>query len=268
MSSDDPLLELRQVEYSYGESRALRGVDFVVEPGEIVAYLGPNGAGKSTTMHLITGRLRPDAGSVRVLGLDPARDGTEARRRMGYVPEVAPLHESLSGLEQLTLVALLRGNGPEAAEDKAKQMLDVLDLAEVADRPLWSYSRGMKQRVALATAFLDEPELVLLDEPLYGLDVQTVLLVKEVVRSLAASGRGVVYCSHLLDVAETLATRVVILRAGEVVADGSPDLLRAGHGDASLEECFRELTLDRDAEQRARRLLDVGRAGRGPEDAR
>jgi len=249
----EPVIEIRDLVHRYGETEVLRGVNLSVQPGEIVGYLGPNGAGKSTTMKVLTGQMEPTSGSIEVAGRDVLREPLEIRRRIAYVPETAPLFEVLSAREHLDLVASLRGLDAAAASRRAEGLLDCLGLAEVAHRPLWTFSRGMKQRVALASAFLHEPEVVLLDEPLYGLDVQTVLLVKEVVRQLAAEGVAVVYCSHLLEVVEQLATRAVILSGGLVVADLSPEDLRGGAlgKHQNLEGLFRELTEDRDVERRA-----------------
>ncbi len=248
-------MEIRGLRQVLGEKTVLQGVDLVVEPGEILGYLGPNGAGKSTTMRVLTGQLAPTAGVVKVLGVDVGEDPQEVRRRVAYVPESGPVYDVLTALEFLELVGNLRELDPGRVSERSRDLLKALDLEEVTDRPLWTFSRGMKQRVVLASAFLHDPELVLLDEPLYGLDVQTVLLVKEIIRGLATRGISVVYCSHLLDVVQQLATRVVILHQGKVVAEGPPQLLREGQPDASLEELFRELTMDREVTDRAELFL-------------
>ena len=253
-------IEVDRLQVAYGDKVVLRDISFRVEPGEVVGYLGPNGAGKSTTMHVLTGQLQPTAGMVRVLGIDVARNPLDVRRKIAYVPEVAPLYEVLSALEFLELVGRLRGIDGDQVRNRAESLLDTLELGAVAHRPLRTYSRGMRQRVVFASAFLHESPLILLDEPLYGLDAQTVLMVKEIIRRLAESGKAVVYCSHLLDVVQQLATRVVILHQGEIVADGSPRLLREDSPDATLETVFRELTEDLDVEDRARRFLRVERS--------
>jgi len=256
----DPVLELTGLTQRFGDKTVLNGLDLAVGRGEIVGYLGPNGAGKSTTMSILTGQRRPTSGTARVLGIDVAAQPLEVRRRIAFVPEVSPLYEVLTARETLELVGRLRSLPAAAVHHRAEELLAALELGDVMDRPLWSFSRGMKQRVALASAFLHDPELVLLDEPLYGLDVQTVMLVKDVVRELAARGITVLYCSHLLEVVEQLATRVVILARGEIVADGPPGLLRERRGDATLETLFRELTSDQDVAGRARRFLGAGPA--------
>ncbi len=191
-SAADALIEVRDLKKTLGDREVLQGLDFTVKPGEIVGYLGPNGAGKSTTMKILTGQWKPSGGSVRVLGLDVPSHVMEVRRRIAYVPEVAPVYEVLTAMEQLELVGRLRGLDSDLVARRAGALLESLDLGEVRHRPLWTYSRGMKQRVILASAFLHEPELILLDEPLYGLDVQTVLLVKEIIRRLADRGLAIV----------------------------------------------------------------------------
>ena len=263
-SSPDPVVELKGVEHDYGGGPVLCGIDLRVRPGEILGYLGPNGAGKSTTIKILTGQLRPTAGEVRVLGIDVLAEPVEVRRRIAYVPEVSPLYEVLSAREHLALVGRLRDLDEEQIRRRTEELLEALELAAVGDRPLWTFSRGMRQRVALASAFLHGPDLVLLDEPLYGLDVQTVLLVKEVVRRLAAAGVAVLYSSHLLDVVEQLASRVVILADGKIRADGPPAVLREQGTGASLEGLFRELTAERQVEDRARAFLRASGLGSTP----
>ncbi len=253
------VIEVDGLVKSFGERPALRGVSFTVQPGEVVAFLGPNGAGKSTAIRVLTGQIARDGGTVRVLGLDPADSALEIRRRLAFVPDVPPLYDALTPREQLELVAGLRGLDDATAAARVAALLDAMEIAELADVPLSACSRGNRQRTALAAAFLEEPELVLLDEPLFGLDAATVLLVKELLRRLAGRGVSVFYSSHLIDVAESLASRVLILREGEIVADGPPAELVRGRARGSLEQLFRELTADRDVEARAERFLAASR---------
>jgi ABC-2 type transport system ATP-binding protein len=244
---------------SFGEREALRGLSFRVEPGEVVAFLGPNGAGKSTTIRILTGQLDRDAGTVSVLGLDPAQRPLEVRRRLAFVPDVPPLYDALTPREQLELVAGVRGVDLATAAARVPALLEAMGLSELADVPLSACSRGNRQRTSIAAAFVEPPDLVVLDEPLFGLDAATVLLVKEVLLRLAARKVAVFYSSHLIDVAESLATRVLILDRGEIVADGPPRELVQGRPRGSLEQLFRELTADRDVEDRAERFLTACR---------
>jgi len=244
---------------SFGARVALREVSFRVEPGEVVAFLGPNGAGKSTTIHVLTGQLARDAGEVRVLGLDPATASSEIRRQLAFLPEQPPLYDVLTPREQIEFVAGVRGLDEATARARTTALMAAMGIAGLADVPLAHCSRGNRQRAALACAFVEAPRLVLLDEPLFGLDAATVLLVKEILRRLAADGAAVLYSSHLLDVAENLASRVIMLREGEIVADGVPSRLLNERGEASLESLFRELTQDHDVEERAQQFITAAR---------
>jgi ABC-type multidrug transport system ATPase subunit len=211
-------IEVRGLTKSFGARAALRGISFRVDPGEVVAFLGPNGAGKSTTIRILTGQLARDGGEARVLGIDPAVDPLAIRRRLAFVPDVPPLYDALTVREQLELIAGLRGLDDATTAARVDALMDAMGITALAGVPLSACSRGNRQRTAIATGFLEEPGLVILDEPLFGLDAPTVLLVKEILRKLAARGTAVFYSDHLLDVAESLATRVVIVADGEIVA--------------------------------------------------
>jgi ABC-2 type transport system ATP-binding protein len=255
----DAAIEVKGLTKRFGARVALRDVSFRIEPGEVVAFLGPNGAGKSTTIHVLTGQLERDGGEVKVLGVDPRSDAAAIRRQLAFLPERAPLYEVLTPREQLEFVAGVRGLDERTAAARANALIEAIGIAELADLPLAHCSRGNRQRAALACAFVEPPRLVVLDEPLFGLDAATVLLVKEILRKLAASGVAVFYSSHLLDVAENLATRVLMLREGEIVADGSPAKLLSGRAGTSLEGLFRELTQESGIDERAERFLTATR---------
>jgi len=252
-------IEVTGLTKRFGERVVLRDVSFRIEPGEVVAFLGPNGAGKSTTIRILTGQIERDGGEARVLGLDPRTDADAIRRQLAFLPEQVPLYDVLTPREQLEFVAGVRGLDERTAAVRAVSLMEALGISELADLPLAHCSRGNRQRAALACAFVDDPRLVILDEPLFGLDAATVLLVKEILKRLAARGVAIFYASHLLDVAESLATRVVMLREGEIVADGAPAQLLHDQGRASLEEVFRELAQEHGVEERAERFLNATR---------
>jgi len=252
-------IEVTGLTKRFGERVVLRDVSFRIEPGEVVAFLGPNGAGKSTTIRILTGQIERDGGEARVLGLDPRTDADAIRRQLAFLPEQVPLYDVLTPREQLEFVAGVRGLDERTAAVRAVSLMEALGISELADLPLAHCSRGNRQRAALACAFVDDPRLVILDEPLFGLDAATVLLVKEILKRLAARGVAIFYASHLLDVAESLATRVVMLREGEIVADGAPAQLLHDQGRASLEEVFRELAQEHSVEERAKRFLNATR---------
>lgn len=246
------LLNLRM---SYGEREALRGVSLEVPRGQVLGYIGPNGAGKTTTVRILTSTLEPTSGSAEVAGFDVVQNPLEVKRRIGYVPELAALYESLSPLEFLGFVAGVHGLDDAVAERRSAALLDVLGLCERGFSPMSGFSKGMRQRVAIAAALVHDPEVVILDEPLSGLDAHAAILLKEIILRLAREGKTVFYCSHQLDVVERVCDRVVIIHHGEVVADGNPDeLMRRAQG-STLESVFRELTSPEDFAELATRFV-------------
>ena len=225
----------------FGRTEAVAGVSLEVNAGEIVGFLGANGAGKTTTLRCVAGLLTPNQGRVLVAGADLALEPRVAKARLGFVPDRPFLYERLSAREFLAFVAALYDLPAAAAERHAEVLLERLELAPHANRTLEGYSLGMRQKTSIAAALLHSPPLVLLDEPLNGLDPAAARVLKDLLREHAAAGGGVLVSTHLLDVAERLCDRVVILRAGRVVAAGTLDALRHGHVERSLEDVFLEL---------------------------
>jgi ABC-2 type transport system ATP-binding protein len=225
----------------FGRLEAVAGVSLRVEPGRIVGFLGANGAGKTTTLRCVAGLLEPDAGRIVVAGADLAREPRSARSRLGFVPDQPRLHDRLTAREFLAFVAAIYDLPADAAERRAEALLERLELAREAHRTLEGYSLGMRQKTAVIAAMLHSPPLLLLDEPLGGLDPVATRTLKDLLREHAAAGGGVLVSTHLLDVAERLCDDVVILRAGRVVARGTLDELRAGTGARTLEDVFLEL---------------------------
>ncbi len=250
------LAELRGVSHAFDGTEALRDVSFEVRPGEVLGLLGPNGAGKTTAIRVLCGLLRPDRGTAAIAGHDVRDEPLAARRRMAFVPDGAPLYGSLSPRRHLELVGRLHGQEEDRIAREALGLLDALGLAERADDPIAGFSRGMRQKTALACALLPRPDLLVLDEPLSGLDAPTTAVMKEILRHWAAEGHAVLYTSHLLDVVERVCDRMVVLLAGRVEAEGSLDELRARAGTAgTLEDVFGTLTHAEDPTARARAVL-------------
>ncbi|MCB9869825.1 MAG: ABC transporter ATP-binding protein [Planctomycetes bacterium] len=250
------MIEIQSLRKAYGSLVAVHDLTLSVAPGEILALLGPNGAGKSTTVSCIVGLQRQDAGIVKVDGLDTLHAGTEVRRRVSYVPEVANLYDSLTPDEYLRLRGRLFDMEEPAIKAGILRLLDGFGILHRQHDPMVGFSKGMMQKVVIAGALLTDPKVLVLDEPLSGLDVETTLVLKEIMREFARRGGAVLYCSHMLDVVETVADAVAILSSGQLVAKGSlAELRSAGRGDRRLEEIFRELTSTSDPVARARAIL-------------
>ena len=207
----------------FGETVAVQNLSLTVEKGEVFGFLGHNGAGKTTTVRLLNGILEPDRGQVRVLGLTPSEQGPALRLRTGVLTETPSLEERLSGRQNLRIYAELYAVKPTAVEQRVDQMLETFALAERGDDPVGGYSKGMKQRLALARALLHDPELIFLDEPTSGLDPAATRQVHRLIRRLSAEqGRTIFLCTHNLAEAQSLCDRVGVMEEGRLMAQGTP----------------------------------------------
>ncbi len=244
---DRPAIELTSVIKRYGSTTAVDGISLSVSPKEIFAFLGPNGAGKTTTIKMITGLLRADEGQVLVCGQNMHNNGMVAKRRIAYVPDQPFLYDKLTGREFLCFVARMY----DVSEATRDRILDDLthrfDMRAFLDQMTESYSHGMKQKVVLASAFIHEPDVLVIDEPMVGLDPKTVREVKDLFVEHTARGGCVFMCTHTLEVAEAIADRIGIINKGQLVALGSMAELRdKAHQEHSLEEIFLHLTQEKD----------------------
>ena len=251
------MIETDNLSRAYGNRTALYPLTIRVVPGEILGFLGPNGAGKSTTVKLLTGMIKPSGGHARVAGFDLEKDPIEVKRRIGYVPESAALYESLTAREFLDVIASLYHEPAVGAQQRIDELLDRFGLAGSKDQRLSEFSKGMKQKVLIASALMHRPEVVFLDEPLTGLDANAALVVKELMRSLAAQGRTIFFCSHVLEVVERVCSRIIIINGGRAIADGTPAGIASQAGARSLEEAFISLTGTRDTAQVTQELLNA-----------
>jgi ABC-2 type transport system ATP-binding protein len=236
---------------------AVDGLNLNVRTGEFYALLGPNGAGKTTTLRMIAGLLRPDAGSIRVAGLDALADPVAAKRLMAWISDEPMIYDKLTPREYLEFVAGLWGLAPALAEPRAEELLGWLELAPHAQERCEGFSKGMRQKVALAGALIHEPRLIILDEPLTGLDAGSARQVKSVLRERVRAGGTIIMTTHILDVAERMADRIGVIAHGRLIAEGTLEELRlkvsnseasdanAGAGDgASLEDTFLALVAE------------------------
>lgn len=252
------MLALRGLRKTYGSFTALHGLDLTIAGGEILALLGPNGAGKSTTVKCLVGLLRPDQGQITIDGTDALAQPNEAKRKVGYLPEVARLHEVLTPWEFLLLKGRLFDIPDAVIRARGERMLAGFDLDGRGDEPMVGFSKGMVQKVSIAAALLTEPKLLVFDEPLSGLDVTTTLIVKQLMHEFAARGGAVLHCSHMLDVVETTAHRIAVLDQGRLLACGTAAELRqqvgAGAG-VHLDAVFRTLVKASDPVAAAKSIL-------------
>lgn len=245
MTPDSRTLEAHHLVKRFHGHAAVSNVSFALRPGEILGYLGPNGSGKSLTLKMLTGLIDPTEGRVTYSGIDVTGGNLDFRRRFGYVPEEPHLYPFLSGREYLDLVAGLRDLPTRAMRLRIDALLERFGLAEAAEQSISAYSKGMKQKTLLIAALMHDPELLILDEPESGLDVGSILVLRHLLRVLAERGRAILYSSHIVENVERLCTRVIVLSAGRVIADGNVDSIRTIAPSGSLEEAFAALAAQR-----------------------
>ena len=251
------MLEVRGLAKRFTTTTAIEDVSFTVKPFEVLGYLGPNGSGKSTTVNILTGLLEPTRGEVLFEGRSIQSQLIEYKRRLGYVPEQPHLYPHLTGREYLQLAGRLRGLGRRTLDKKIDDLLQLFALGAARHSPIASYSKGMRQKVLISSALLHNPDVLVFDEPLSGLDVTTALVFRNLVKSLAREGKMILYSSHVLEVVEKICTHVMILRKGHVVANDSVEGLRNLMKLPSLEDIFSELVLEQDIETTANAIVDV-----------
>ena len=251
------VLEAKGLVKRYGALPAVQNVSVQLNAGQVLGCVGPNGAGKSTTVKMLIGLLKPTNGEVLFDGRDINSDLAGYRKRIGYVPEEANLYPYLTGREYLELVATLRGMEADKIGDKIDALLELFSLRASRHSAIASYSKGMRQRILLIAALMDNPKLLILDEPLSGLDVTSALILKNLIKALGEAGRAVFYCSHVLEVVEKVCGQLVVLRKGRVIAYDAPARLRESTGKASLESTFSHLVDEVDTEKISREILQV-----------
>ncbi len=257
VTQEPAMLEARRLSKSFNQKPVVKDVCFTIRPGDIVGYLGPNGAGKSTTVKMLVGLLRPSSGEIMFEGNPVEERLIEYKTRLGYVPEEALLYSHLSGREYLQLAGRLRSIPEKELNSKIDELLRLFSLGVQKYSPLSAYSKGMKQKIMMIAALLHNPDILILDEPLSGLDVSSILIVRTLLRSLAAQGKTILYSSHVLEIVEKICSRVFVIYRGNLVADDSIENLRSLMRLPSLEEIFIQLVQQEDTEQIARQMVEV-----------
>jgi ABC-2 type transport system ATP-binding protein len=247
------MIVLDQLTKVYGGAVALDHVSLQIPSGQLLGYLGPNGAGKSTTVKMLTGMMAPTSGTAEIYGLNIRRDNLEVKRMIGYVPESSAVYETLTGREYLQLIGRLYGMEDRLIDERIGRFGEFFELepGTLNGKRLSANSKGMKQKVVISAALIHNPRVIFFDEPLNGLDASTALMLKTLIKSLAADGKTIFYCSHILDVVERMCDRIVIIDHGHVVADGTLAELQSSSGEGSLERIFNKLTSHTDVEERA-----------------
>ncbi|AQQ54837.1 ABC transporter ATP-binding protein [Planococcus lenghuensis] len=241
-TAHETILSIRDLKMNYGGKRVLNGVNLEVQKGQIIGYIGPNGAGKSTTVKIMLGLIDRYEGEVEIFGVNVAAGDPFYKRRIGYVPENAEIYDNLTAGEYLLFTAELYGMERDAAKEKAVRLMQEFELEGVINSRLSSFSKGMKQKVLIIASLLHDPDLLFLDEPLSGLDANSIAVIQEILAQLAAQGKTIFYSSHIMDLVEKISSRIVLLVGGEVIADGTFQELQDMSKEGTLTGIFNQLT--------------------------
>lgn len=243
------MIQTERLSKHFGSTAAVVDLDLRIEPGEIFGFLGPNGAGKSTTVKILTGLLPAGSGRAIVAGYDVAAQPLEVKKRLGFVPETPRLYETLTADAFLDVMGALYHLDPATSKKRRNDLIELFDLGDVRYQRLREFSKGMRQQVVIAAALIHRPEVLILDEPFDGLDANTALVMKALLREMAAQGKTILFSSHILEVVERICTRMCIIDKGRKVAEGTADEIRRDFRAASLDEAFSRLTGVREAAQ-------------------
>lgn len=238
---ENTVISIRGLRKSYGGSEVLKGIDLDIKPGQIIGYIGPNGAGKSTTVKILCGILTEFEGDINVFGLGLKTNSLEIKKRIGYVPENGALYDLLTPREYLGLVGTLYGISEDKLEARIDHLLPFFGMEKNGDQRMDTFSKGMKQKILIMAGIINNPDIIFLDEPLSGLDANSVILVKEMLTRMAAEGKTIFFCSHLMDVVEKICDRIILISDGKVLADGTFDELKTEKAE-TLEKLFANLT--------------------------
>ena len=238
------MISVRNLKKFFGDVKAVNGIDFDVYKGEIFGLLGPNGAGKTTTIKLLLGLLEPNEGSIRVLGLDPEKDEVEIKKNIGYVSEEPLIFKSLTPKDLFNFVASIRKLDPDEATERAKEYLESLDALEYYEQLIATLSHGNKQKIQVVASILHDPDLLIFDEPIAGLDAKSVRVIKEIMDIQVEKGGAVLFSTHIMEIAQDLCDRIAIISKGKIVGIGTIDELsrQADRLGANLEDIFLRLT--------------------------
>jgi len=251
------IVEIRNLQKNYGTKQVLQDINLDITSGQIIGYIGPNGAGKSTTVKILCGLISNFQGTVTIFGKDLRTEALEIKRQVGYIPENAVLYESLTPLEFMEFIGEMRGLEAEQTRDKAQKLMNIFEMKPHLNQRIATFSKGMRQKVLICSALLHNPDLIFMDEPLSGLDANSVIMVKEMLIHLAREGKTVFYSSHLMDVVEKISDRIILIDQGKVIADGSFEELNVLSKDENLEKMFTRLTGNTDHGGKAEAFINA-----------
>lgn len=254
---EESILTINDLRKNFAGKSVLNGVSFQVNRGEIIGYIGPNGAGKSTTVKIILGIEDDYSGEIKLFGQELSEGNLEYKRKIGYVPEIAEVYDNLTGHEYLTFIGELYGLDYNLANYKAKSLMELFGIGEVYHSRISSYSKGMRQKLLIISSLLHNPQLLFFDEPINGLDANSVMIFKEIMTQLAAKGKTIFYSSHIMDVVEKISSRIILLHDGKIAADGTFNELKAQNTEGSLEQIFNQLTGFSEHEELGARFVSV-----------
>ncbi|WP_423231133.1 ABC transporter ATP-binding protein [Clostridium cavendishii] len=242
MENKESIISIKNLEMSYGNKKVLKGINLEIPRGQIIGYIGANGAGKSTTIKIMLGILSGYTGTVEILGKDISTGGVEYKKKIGYVPELADIYENLTAYEYISFIGGVYGIEENKLMTKAEKLMDLFGIKDAFKSRISSYSKGMKQKLLIICSLIHNPDILFFDEPLSGLDANSVMVFKEIMDSLAKEGKTIFYSSHIMDVVEKVSDRILLLNDGQIVADGSFEELKNNQKEGSLEEIFNQLT--------------------------
>jgi ABC-2 type transport system ATP-binding protein len=249
------LIKVDNLSRQYGTLWAVKDLSFEIADGEVYGLLGPNGAGKSTTVKIMVGMLAATTGEITINGLNIKTDGNAIKANLGYVPESCALYENLTGREHLEMVCNLHHLPVEGIEPQVTRLIELLDLKDAADKRIAGYSKGMKQKLLLAGGIIHNPRVLILDEPLSGLDANAQSLFRELIKEFARDNRIVIFCSHVLEVVERICDQLLIIDHGKKLTEGTPQQIMETQSVTTLGEAFSRLTGATDIDDQARGIL-------------
>ena len=240
--SSQTIVTISNLQKNYGKKKVLHGINLEISSGQIIGYIGPNGAGKSTTVKILCGLISDFEGDIVIFGKDLRTNTIEIKRQVGYIPENAVLYESLTPMEFMEFIGEMRSLDPQQTRVKAEALMNIFEMKANLNQRISTFSKGMRQKVLICSSLLHNPDLIFMDEPLSGLDANSVIMVKEMLLHLAKEGKTIFYSSHLMDVVEKISDRIILIDQGKVIADGSFEELNKLSNDENLEKMFTRLT--------------------------